>query len=317
MSTDLGSRVFTIAKQIGMMSEEYVWIITNGMATMLNSLDASVVDAMQGVLGVKTYVPKSKRLDDFAVRWKRKFLQDNPTMVDANLNVFGLWAYDATTALAMAIEKVGNASFGFRIRNASTNLTDLDSLGVSENGEKLQDALSRTGFTGLSGDFSVADGQLQATAFQIVNVNGNGERGVGFWTLENGLMRNLNQSSTHGTKYSARMRNLGPIIWPGESHSVPKGWQIPTKGNKLRVGVPVKHGFFEFVKIEHDNNTNTTEVSGYCIDVFHAAVQELQYALPYDLIPFANPNGESAGTYDDLTKQVYDGVKKLNSSQNK
>ncbi|KAJ7958446.1 Glutamate receptor [Quillaja saponaria] len=64
----------------------------------------------------------------------------------------------------------------------------------------------------------------------------------------------------------------------GETSSVPKGWEIPTNGKKLRIGVPVKHGFYEFVNINHDLSSNTTEC-----------------------------NGESAGTYDDLIYQVFSG----------
>ena len=131
---------------------------------------------------------------------------------------------------------------------------------------------------------------------------------VAFWTLENGLIKELN--STNTSMYSISRRNLGPIIWPGDSSSIPKGWEIPTNGKKLRVGVPVKDGFFEFVKVEHDASTNTTKVTGYSIDIFKAVMEALPYNVDYELIPFAKPNGESAGTYNDLVYQVYLGVSK-------
>ncbi|KAL1552571.1 hypothetical protein AAHA92_13353 [Salvia divinorum] len=47
MLTGLGSRLFTKAKLLGMMSEGYAWIITDGMANKLNSADPSAVEAMQ------------------------------------------------------------------------------------------------------------------------------------------------------------------------------------------------------------------------------------------------------------------------------
>ncbi|KAK7311928.1 hypothetical protein RJT34_10404 [Clitoria ternatea] len=306
MSENPGSRLFTIAKHIGMMSQDYVWIITNGMANLLTSLDGSVVDAMQGVLGVKTYVPKTKRVRDFEVRWKREFLDAYPTMVDVNLNVFGLWAYDAVTALAKAVERVKSSNVGFEKvnNNMSINFSDLDTLGVSPIGEDLRDALSDTTFTGLAGEFGLANGQLQATIFQIVNVNGNGERGIGFWTPEKRLTRNLMSLKNGSTENNTNM-NLGPIIWPGDSYSTPKGWKIPINGKKLRIGIPV--AFSEFVNVAHDPDTNTTKVTGYCIEVFDAVVQALPYALPYEFIPFKKPDGEMAGTYTDLINQVYHG----------
>ena len=121
-------------------------------------------------------------------------------------------------------------------------LTDLATTGVSLNGPILLQALLDTRFIGLAGEFSLQNGQVQLSTFQIINVNGNGERGVAFWTSENGLIKELN--STNTSMYSTSRSNLGPIIWPGDSSSIPKGWEIPTNGKKLRVGVPVKDGFF-------------------------------------------------------------------------
>ncbi|MED6124388.1 hypothetical protein PIB30_058486 [Stylosanthes scabra] len=225
MTPPLGTRLFSIAKTIGMMDQGYVWILTDGMANFFNSLDSSVMESMEGVLGVRPYIPRTKQLLDFRARWKRHFLRDNPTLVDINLNALGIWAYDATTALAMA-----------------------------------------------------------------------------------GLIRNMDDKNSTITAYSTSKENLGTIIWPGDSYSVPKGWQIPTNSIKLKIGVPVKAcGYTEFVKIIHDPVTNSTKVSGFCIDVFNAVVEALPYALPFQFIPFEKSNGEMAGTYDDLISQVYYG----------
>lgn len=90
VSSDLGSTLFTVAQEIGMMTQGYAWISTTGLVNELISLNCTVIESMQGVLGVRTYVPKSKGLDNFKVRWRRKFVRDNPTL-DTNLNVVGLW----------------------------------------------------------------------------------------------------------------------------------------------------------------------------------------------------------------------------------
>lgn len=76
----------------------------------------------------------------------------------------------------------------------------------------------------------------------------------------------------------------------------------------MRIGVPVRNDYTEFVKIGRDSITNATEVTGFCIDVFKAVLEVLPYDLPYEFIPFTKPNGESAGTYDELISQVYYGV---------
>ncbi|KAL6976820.1 hypothetical protein U1Q18_025605 [Sarracenia purpurea var. burkii] len=45
--------VFAKAKEVGMMSEGYVWIVTDAVANALGLLDPSAIDSMQGVLGVE------------------------------------------------------------------------------------------------------------------------------------------------------------------------------------------------------------------------------------------------------------------------
>ncbi|KAM2969059.1 hypothetical protein FF2_016217 [Malus domestica] len=308
MSPSLGSLLFTKAQEIGMMNESYVWIMTNGLTNHVSSLNSSIIKSMQGVLGVRTYVPKTEELIHFRVRWKRQFQQKNPSVVDVELDVFSIWAYDAAVALAMAVESVGTRNFGFVKTNASINSssTDLITFGVSRNGPKLFESLSSTHFKGLAGDFSFVNGELQSSVFEIVNVNGDGAREIGFWTPESGLMKKfINPTNTKSVANSTSRSNMGSIIWPGDSTSVPKGWEIPTNDRKLRVGVPVKIGSPEFVKVVRDPSTNTTDVSGYCIDVFNAVMEKLPYAVIYDFIPFAKPDGTTAGTYNDLVDQVY------------
>ncbi|GLU17175.1 hypothetical protein SLE2022_335680 [Rubroshorea leprosula] len=295
MAPNLGSRVFHIAKEIGMMGEGCVWIITNGMTNLWSLIDLFDMDSMQGVLGLRNYVSRSKELKRFEKRWKEKFLQDNPDMVNAELDIFGLWAYDATFALAKAVEEVfGTADF------------NLDASNVSQNGPKLIQALSRIRFKGLSGDFGFINGQLESSVFQIVNFIGNGENGIGFWTPNYGLVTRLDV--TNVTRYSASKANPGSIIWPGDHQSIPKGWEIPIKGKRLKIGVPMKTGFTEFVNVTMDHNGSTT-FTGYCIEIFKAVMNIMPYSVPFDLYPIKIDEDES---YNNLIDEVvygnYDAV---------
>lgn len=308
MSPSLGSRFILKAKEAGMMSEGYAWIITDGLANFFNSMDPYVIDSMQGVLGVRPHVPKSKEFDDFKVRWRKKFQQVYADGEGADLNIIGLWAYDIVWALAMAAEKVGDGKSHFQQMEPSQNLTDFANLGYSQTGPKLLKTMLNTKFKGLSGDFNLDNGQLQSSVVQILNVIENGEKEIGFWTPTNGILRELNVSST-GTNSTCKA-NLCPIIWPRESTTVPKGWVIPISGKKMRIGVPVKEGFTEFVKVSRDPKTNGTTVTGYCIDVFKATIDELPYAVPYEFIPFEDDDGKSAGDYNDMVYQVFQQVSK-------
>ncbi|XP_023002784.1 glutamate receptor 2.1-like [Cucurbita maxima] len=287
MLPSLAIRLFAKANEIGMMREGYVWILTDATTNLLGSMSSSVLKSMEGALGVRTYVPKSMELDRFKIKWKREFVMENSVLNDPHLDIFGLWAYDAARALAIAIEKTGVKNFTFESPNRSENLTDLQTLGVSRNGEKIGEALSKTKFMGLTGNYEIVNGQLQSAAFEIVNVNSNGGNRVGFWNPEKGL---LSSSETM------------TVIWPGNTTAVPKGWDFQTTGKRLRIGVPVKKGYIEFMKVKG------TEVEGYCKDVFDAAIATLPYDVPFDYIPFALLNGSRAGSYDELIMQVYKGV---------
>ncbi|KAJ4958128.1 hypothetical protein NE237_025239 [Protea cynaroides] len=303
MLPTLGSRLFLKAMEVGMMTEGYVWIITDGLTNLLSSMDPSVINSMEGVLGVRPHVSRSKKLQSFEVSWKRRFIQENPDMENSDLDIFVLWAYDTAWALAMAAEKVAGVNSSSQQHKLSLNTSSVESLQVSKIGLELRQEILNTQFQGLSGEFKLVDGQLQSSIFRIVNVVGSGEKDIGFWTPSNGIFRSLNLNMT-GT-YSSSKDNLRAIIWPGDSTTVPKGWEIPTNGKKLKVGVPVKDGFTDFVNSQWDSTSNSYRVTGYCIDVFDAVMDTLPYSVPYEYIPFAKADHTSAGTYDDMIYQVH------------
>ncbi|XP_062019357.1 glutamate receptor 2.7-like isoform X1 [Rosa rugosa] len=305
MKSNLCFKLFSKAKEIGMMSKGYVWILTDGISNRLNSMNSSAIASMEGVLGIKTFIPRTTELEKFELRWKGQFQQDNPTIIDVQLDVYALQAYDAAFALAVSIENVGISTSSEIHKDTSFNSTDLDTYKVSENGPKLAEALSITRFKGIAGDFKLVEGQLQSSTFTIVNIKGEGGKPVAFWTPQNQMVKKLNDSTNTSILSTNSKSNLGPIKWPGNSLSVPRGWEIPTNGKKLIIGVPVKIDFTEFVKISKDPKTGTMDVTGFCIDVFHAALKVLPYALPYEFAPFTNPDGTSAGNYNDLVYQVY------------
>ncbi|XP_006845559.2 glutamate receptor 2.1 [Amborella trichopoda] len=313
MSSPLASRLFQMAQMIDMMSEDYAWIITDGLVSLLNSMDRSTIDSMQGVLGVTGYIEKSERLDNFTARWKRNHREVYPNEIELpDLNVFALRAYDATWTLALAVEKSGTRALNYWQASAiklTGNSTELSNLGISLAGPRLLKAILKTQFQGLTGHIRFINGELQATTFQIINIVGKGTREIGFWSPEFGLSRTLNKQTLQREKgYTAAMADLRAVIWPGESTSVPKGWVFPTNGAKLKIGVPVKSGFKEFVKVERDPGNNKTKVTGFSIDVFTAVVEALPYALPYEFVPFEDGEGRSAGTYNELVYQVYLGT---------
>lgn len=310
VSRALGARLFAKAHEVGMMNQGFSWIIAGGLTSLLGAMDPSVVrDSMQGVLGVRPYVPKSDNLWQFSRRWRRELvIKQEPESDIPDLSVFGWWAYDTVWALAMAAERVGAADPVYtRPPGTVDDSNDLAALGVSVTGPRLLEAILSTDFLGLSGRFQLVQGQLCASAFEVVNVNDQTERSIGFWVPGRGLMRQMDPSSKK--PYSASMADLGPIIWPGESRVVPKGWVEPIIGKRLKVLVPgpVLPGFHSFLRAERDPVTNETVVDGYVIEVFEAAVKALPYAVLFDYITLQS-KGKRAGNYDFLVQQVYSQV---------
>ncbi|KAL5717741.1 hypothetical protein ACHQM5_010710 [Ranunculus cassubicifolius] len=308
MSASFGSRFLLKAKESGMMTEGYVWIITNGLMNVAQSLKSSVIDSMQGILGVDSYIPTSQRLKTFIARWKQKMIEENPDIDNAEMVNFGLHAYDTIWALAMAFEKVGNMNYTLTLE-VDKNTADDFGMGVSETGPKLLQEIVQMEFEGLCGKFKLVNGQLQSSAFQILNVVGNGLREIGFWTSKYGISRNLNFSSDR--KYSNSANHFRAVIWPGKSKKVPKGWVIPSN-KKLRIGVPMHDGFNELVNVKRDPLTNFTIVTGYSIDVFKSVIKLLSYSIPYEFFPLQGSDGKSAISYNDIIHQVqmqnYDAV---------
>ncbi|CAH9118678.1 unnamed protein product, partial [Cuscuta europaea] len=303
---------FVKVKEAGMMSSGYVWMITDEFTSHLVSMEASVLDSLQGVIGLKPYVPSSVELNDFIRRWKSKeFRQQNPDIDGVELNVFGLWAYDSAMALATQLEKLNTWSLKFnRTFINKENPTDLDTIGTSQMGPLLHESIRNIKFRGLSGDFHIVDGELQPSAFQIVNVIGR-EKQIGFWTQKYGISKKLiNPNSTN--LYCAKANDLGAILWPGDSTAVPRGWEIPTGELRLKVGVPVKTGFQEFVEVKNDPQGNTVKVSGFCVDVFEEVMKSMPYSVPFDYIADLYPRRKDHPYYDHLVDQVsigkYDAV---------
>ncbi|KAG2607986.1 hypothetical protein PVAP13_4NG293900 [Panicum virgatum] len=74
-------------------------------------------------------------------------------------------------------------------------------------------------------------------------------------------------------------QQLYNVLWPGDSTTTPKGWVFRNNGKALRVGVPNKASFKDLVSSRGPGN-----VTGYCIDVFNAAIKLLPYPTPVQFV---------------------------------
>ncbi|WMV09590.1 hypothetical protein MTR67_002975 [Solanum verrucosum] len=362
----LGSNLFAMAKEIGIMSEGFVWIVTDAMADQLN--------LMEGVIGMKPYVPKSEKVKDFIQRWKMKFLEENLRIVDVELDVYGLWVQAYVYALefplhARTFHVLSHLAMMQKQFLAFVCLSSLPLVASQDEGSLGEqqwflsaDHVQRVGFgrdklciraqsssvlgymysgssTGVSlrscdipvsfgepayipEDFtfilhlpleasqdkgSLGDQQWFPSADYVQGVgSGNATDLEAFGVSRDGPKR---LQAILNTTFKGLRGNFQFIDGQLQSPPYPIinviGWVIPTNGKKLRIGVPVKDNFTKFVKVTRDLTTNTTIATGYCINVFDAVMEALPYYFPYEYVPFAAPNGKSAGDYNELIYQAF------------
>jgi ABC-type branched-subunit amino acid transport system substrate-binding protein len=292
------ARLFRRARKAGMMSKDYAWIATDGVGSAVDALGADDIDAMEGLVSLRPYVEMTEQVRNFSARFRARLRRESPSadIYAHDPTISMLWSYDTAWAVAAAAEAVGVSSPAFQSPQKST-VTDLDRLGVSATGAELLKAVHETTFHGLAGNFKLVDGQLQPPAYEVINVIGKGARAVGFWTPDSGISQALHPNAAKGLKLST--------VWPGDATSPPKGWVVSPNGKKLRVAVPVKGGFKQFVDVGNESATgHQANVTGYCIEVFDAVMRKMPYPVIYDYVPIPN----SSVSYDDFVNLIPDQV---------
>lgn len=320
----LARDVFTLAIRLQMMGPDYVWLVTESVAHVLDMIymDDGFQQATQGVVGLRSYVADTPQLDSFVSWWNEHTPYGLPGAgLMAQVNIYALFAYDAIWVIARALDKLLKAgeSIVFDPPNVfpldAGGNSDLAKLNVSKVGPGLVQQMLNLTFTGITGDIAFSDrGDLIGSRLEVVNMV-KGLRVVGYWTEQTSFSifppeTNLTSTTTSinavtgGAASSSKAFPLQSIIWPGGSSITPRGWVVPKNGKPLIIGVPNKNGYKEFVSARVVNNVTT--YTGFCIDVFLNALANLPYAVAYTFVSFGN--GTVTPSYDELVNQVEDKV---------
>ncbi|CAN6221836.1 unnamed protein product [Urochloa humidicola] len=231
------ARFFARASAAGMMIEGYVWIVTDNVGTNHDVLPEHTIETMQGVVGFRPYIAKSVRITDFMARFVAQFRAKYHQYTDVRMarpTVYQYWAYDVAWAVAIATEKLKSVRFsnlGFQTLEGEGKRL-LDGLVPTPAGPKLLRSILEAEFDGLAGRFRLVDGHLQVPIYEVVNLIGEKARGIGFWSPGSGLLRLLNSSTCQSGAICnmSTGKALKPVIWPGDSITVPKGWDFPVNG---------------------------------------------------------------------------------------
>lgn len=307
VNPDMGFMVFSVAKYIGMMGNGYVWIATDWLSSVLDSaapLPSDKMDSMQGVLVLRQHTPESDRKRAFFSRWK------NLTGGSLGLHSYGLYAYDSVWLVAHAIDAFFNQGGVVSFSNDSRLLSigsgnlHLEALSIFDDGNLLLQNILQSNLVGLTGPIKFnSDRSLILPAYDIINVVGTGFRIIGYWSNYSGLSVVLPEVLyTRPPNRSSANEQLYSVIWPGETISKPRGWVFPNNGKELKIGVPDRVSYREFVS----RVRGTDMFKGFCIDVFTAAINLVPYAVPYRFIPFGN--GHENPSYTQLVSLITTGV---------
>ncbi|XP_038999703.1 glutamate receptor 2.2-like [Hibiscus syriacus] len=283
-----------------MVGQGYAWITTSMITNFVNSMDPSVIESMQGVVGFKPYIPASKAVRRFEIRWSKN-LDENQNLQEMELNVYGMWTYDIVHAIATAAERVATGHPHILHQETRLNM-NFTTILTSQSGFLLMNEMLQSRFQGIGGAFQLTDGRLIQREFEIVNVF-RGERTIGYWNLENGItsiMKEENHTETNLTSSS----KLVSVIWPGGTKGIPNGLFLHSK--RFRIVVPVKIGFQELIRVVRDPQTNEITVTGFCADVFKEATKSLDYEVHYEFIPSVNADRIKSTTYENFDAVVGD-----------
>lgn len=303
---DSGFKILKVANYLGMMGNGYVWIATDWLSNVLDSrspLPSETMDLMQGVLVFRQHTPDSDRKNAFFSRWKHL------TGGSLGLHSYGLYAYDSVWLVAHSLNTFFNnggvISFSndSRLHTVAGNL-HLESMSIFDDGDLLLQNILQSDLVGLTGHIKFnSDKSLILPAYDIINVAGSGFRRIGYWSNYSGLSVVPPEMLYAGPLNHSRANpQLYSVIWPGETSSKPRGWVFPNNGKQLKIGVPNRASYRQFVS----RVRGTDMFSGFCTDVFVAAVNLLPYAVPYQLIPFGD--GRQNPSYTELVNRVAMGV---------
>lgn len=308
-SPDSGLLIFSVAQELQMMTDEFVWLATDWLSTSLDSaveLGDKLVN-LTGVIFLRQYIPQSSPKKAFVLRWNELLRKGR---VRHRLNAYGFLAYDTVWAAAIAIDELlsesKNLSFSYNknLQGVKGKL-QLGSLKTFDHGQLLLQKLLLLNFTGISGLLQFdSQRNLIRGVYEVLNVDYSAIRSIGYWSPHSGLSVLVPSILySNGPRNFTESQNLGNIVWPGGKTVKPRGYVIASHERPFKVGFPRRASFTEFSKEIEE----THEAKGYCVDVFKAALKLVPYDVPYQFVPFGD--GRSNPSYDELVDMVAENVR--------
>ncbi|OMO99003.1 Homoserine kinase [Corchorus capsularis] len=184
--TKTGLLVFEVAKSLGMMENQYVWIASSWLSTVLDSnssLKSETPDSILGALTLRPHTPDSKRKRNFISRWNQL---SNGSI---GFNPYALYAYDTVWMIARSVklffDQGGTISFSndTKLNGLGGRTLNLSALNIFDGGQQLLQNILNTNMTGLTGPVLFnQERSLLNPSYDIINVVQTGYRQIGYWS---------------------------------------------------------------------------------------------------------------------------------------
>ncbi|KAF9683635.1 hypothetical protein SADUNF_Sadunf04G0034400 [Salix dunnii] len=270
--------LFREAKEMGFVGKDMVWILTDTITDLLDTVNTSVIHSMEGALGVKNYYYDNTTVyQTFLTQFRKKFISEYPEEGYYEPGFYALRAYDSISIITQAMDRLPKSTSSPKV---------------------FLDSILATSVVGLSGQINVKAGEmLHSPMLRIVNVVGRRYKELDFWIPEFGFSNQPVMAKGEAENSTDAGRLKGTVIWPGDQQRIPKGWLMPTDVKRMIIGVPGRTSFEKFVKVSK-NSAGEMVYAGFCIELFDKVRRLLDYDLPYHFDPFN-------GTYDELVDRVH------------
>eukprot|EP00116_Pleurobrachia_bachei_P000918 sb/3461180/ len=239
------------AHRIGLMGEEFVWIVSDAVAGNINELayNGAYRSYYQGLLGVRPQITRSQLYNDFHDNYTTRFPDSANHLTD-----YALLFYDAIKLTDSVISKLSLPE-----QNLSC---DAENVSWSGGGEVF-DAITESQYTGVTGNIEFTeDGQITDGVFDIVNFVGNAFVAVGSWSEIGGLQI---------TKTPTFFNN---------SQSSPNGVANTLDGMHLRLGI-LPNMPFTGIRNGCNDRTSNSCFTGINIEIMELMAERLKFTYHF------------------------------------
>ncbi|XP_010522333.1 PREDICTED: glutamate receptor 3.7 [Tarenaya hassleriana] len=297
--------IFRVAQKLQMMTRDYAWFTTDWLSVTLDSSldDKGLLKSVEGVIGLRQHIPESIKKQDFMQKLKG----------NGSMNAYAIRAYDTVWTIAYGVEKLlsdgTNITFYYskKLLGKKATRLKLEKIRVFNSGERLLTKLLQVNFSGISGPVQFGpDQNIVGGDYEIINVDKTGVGTVGFWSKNGGFSvvppETRKTRKKNGILVISDDQKLGEVTWPGGRREKPRGWVIADSTKPLRIVVPRRASFVNFVTEQNRSH----QIQGYCIDLFIEALKFIPYNVPYTFEAFGD--GHSNPNYNQIVQMVADDV---------